>query len=239
MVERALKVNFPGLSETLEADDLSEVEDALLRKTVLEYLSAGNSFLRETFQLHMDNIISAAGIAKQRFNAGFKGMLASDSDVGVQLIRPGHILRDTTAAETPINGWRSSLVASGAFTTSTDYWIGYGTNNTTALNVSQYLLMLVVGFQFLQGNAPTVEELLLTVGNTNFPAIVLRQAWIADNVNRVRAVRVPPILVTPRQTVLGQVYSTDGGLQELAVLGLSFGPGRYLRRQTYAAADLP
>ena len=84
-----------------------------------------------------------------------------------------------------------------------------------------------------------MHEVLIQVGNTTYPVIVQRNAWVADNVNRIRATRFHPILAEPRQTVLGQVDSQVAGRQELVLLGLALGPGRYLRKRSYAAADLP
>ena len=84
-----------------------------------------------------------------------------------------------------------------------------------------------------------MEELYLQVGNITYPVIVVRHAWLADNPNRIRAARFHPILIEPRQAVLGQTRQTVAGTNELVLVGLAFGIGRYLRLQSYASGDLP
>lgn len=224
-------VEFAG--RQIEGETLTDEERSLLLSTVYNYLAGGNQFLLDTFRINEQSIIGAAMVAKDKFDAPIKGVLAGDSEVAVQLLRPGHILRTTSTTETPTNDWTVTLTADD------DYWIGFGTTNTSAINVSQYLTLLLLGISFSQGSNPVLEELLVQVGNTTYPVIVVRQSWAADNPNRVRAVRFHPILAEPRQTVLAQTYSIAAGSQELVLLGLALGPGRYLRKQTYAAADLP
>lgn len=230
-------VNFLG--KQLTGIDLTPGEKAILDRDVFELLAAGNSFLKETLELNRQNIYATVAVAKNKLDAPFGGILAPDNEVGVQLLRPGHILRDTTTAETPINTWDSNSIESGAFAAGNDYYIGSGSTNSTAAVVSQYLTLLLIGAAFTQGAAPVVQELYIQVGETTYPIIVLRHAWMADNQNQIRAVRFPPILIEPRQTVLAQVRAEYAGRQELVLLGLAFGTGRYLRKQSYAAADLP
>ena len=230
-------VNFLG--RQLEADPLNAGEKAILDRDIFEILATGSSFLKETLEVNRNNIYAAAGVAKRSQQKAFGGILAPDSEVGVSLLRPGHILRDTTTAETPINTWDSNSIESGAFVAGNDYYIGSGSTNSTAAIISQYLTLMLMGVVFTQGNAPIVQELYISVGETTYPVIVLRQSWMADNPNRIRATRFPPILIEPRQTISAQVRAEYTGRQELVLLGLAFGTGRYLRKQSYAAADLP
>lgn len=224
------KIYFAG--REVEGETLSDEEKSLLLKTVYDYIAFGNSWLLDTFKLNEKEIISTAMIAKKEFGA-IKGMLASDSEVAVQLLRPGHIKRTTTTAETPSNTWNFT------FTTAADYWIGFGTDNTTAVNISQYLVTVIFGAWWTQGAQPTIEEIYLQVGPTLYPIFVVRHGWLADNPNRIRAVRFHPILAENRMTVLGQTYGIAAGDQELVLVGLAMGPGRYLRKTSYVAADLP
>lgn len=231
------KVAFAG--REMDGETLEDLEKELLLKTVYSYIAGGNQFLLDTFKMNEEAIIGTAMVAKDKFDAPIKGMLGSDSEVAIQKLRPGHLLRDTTAAETPVNTWDSESIATGAFASGNDYWIGFGTSNTTAVNVSQYLVLLMFGISFTQGASPVVEEVLLKIGNTEYPVIVLRHSWQADNPNRIRTVRFHPLLAESRQTVLAQVRSIAAGRQELVMEGLAFGPGRYLRKQSYASTDLP
>ncbi|MDP2952397.1 MAG: hypothetical protein Q8O76_03675, partial [Chloroflexota bacterium] len=116
------RVEFAG--KQIDGEELSADERSLLFSTIYDYLAPPASFLHDLFKLNEKSIIGAAMVAKDKFDAPIKGMLGGDNEVGVQLLRPGHILRDTTTAETPINSWDSDSIASGAFTSGNDYFIG-------------------------------------------------------------------------------------------------------------------
>ena len=170
-------------------------------------------------------------VAKDKFDAPFTGMSAGDSEIGMQKIRPGQILRTTAASETPSNTWSFS------FTADADYWIGYGSNNTTAVNIDKDVLLLCLAMGFTQGSQPVVEEVLIKVGGTEYPVMVVRDAWTADNKFKVRAVPIRPFILVPKATCLGQTYSIAAGTNELVMYGLAFGMGRFLRKQEYTSVS--
>lgn len=226
-------------NQTYTGIELTPSEEALLERQVAAYLAEGDGYMAELYAMNIQNIKLAAQVAKYKLDAPFAGMLASDAEVGLQRIRPGHILRDTTTAETCINTWLSNSIESGAFVAGADYFIGFGSSNDEAANIDKEACVLLLGAEFSQGVSPVVEELLVQVGNITYPVIVLRDAWAADNKNRRRATRFHPILLEPKATVLGQVYSrAASSVQELRLLGVTFGYGRYLRKQTYSTPSL-
>ena len=212
--------------------DLTGEEEALLERHVKGFIGGESNYLRSLLNFNWQSIIGALQVAKEQFKQPFRGILATDSEIGVQLIRPGHVMRTTDTTETPANDWTFS------FTADEDYWVGFGTNNTTAANIDKELLLLLLGVQFTQGNQPTVEELYIQIGETVYAPYVIRQAWQADNPNRVRAQRIHPLLIEPKQTLLVQTYSILAGTNELVLLGLAFGPGRFLRKTSYTAVAL-
>ena len=218
------EVRFVG--EECVGAALTGDEKRLLLHRVYD-LASGTLFIRETFKLNEEAIIGAAEVAKDKLNAAFNGTSA-DSQVGVQLIRPGHVLRTTAATETASNTWNFP------FTAGADYWIGYGADNRAPVNVDKELLLLIMGVHFGQDSTPVVEELLIHVGETTYPLIVIRPAWAADD----RVTRFRPILAEPRQKVLGQTYSIAAGTNELALLGLTFGLERKLKLQSYSGISL-
>lgn len=211
--------------------ELTDNEQALLQHHLFDFMSYGNSFLQDLFRTNLGSILAAAAVAKEKFQAEFAGLLASDNQIGVQLIRPGHIKRTADTTETCTNTWVTT------FTAGDDYWIGYSTLNTTAINLDKEALVLPMGVMFTGGASPLVEEILVAVGETTYPSIVIRTAWAADNINRIQAARFHPILVEPKQTVLARVYTIGAGVNELVLLGLTFGYGRYLRKQTYSSVS--
>lgn len=225
-----VQVEFAGKQFT--GDSLSPKELAILHHHLDDYLAAGSSFLYDLFRLNLPSIEAAAAVAKDKFSSEFNGILAADNQIGFQHIRPGQILRTTGTTETPVNSWSFS------FAVTTDYWVGFSTNNTTAAHVDKECLLLPLGIAFTQGADPVVEELIIQVGETVYPVQVIRNAWLADNVYRVRATRIHPILIEPRQTVLIQTTELAAGTNEMVLLGLAFGFGRFLRSASYTAVAL-
>jgi hypothetical protein len=191
-----------------------------------------DSFHAKLFADNYQNVRAALQVAKAELGgAPFKGLFAGDSEIGMQVIRPGHILRSTSSTETPVNDWTVTLAAAS------DYWIGYDTNNTTAINIDKRLCVLPLAVSFTQGGNPQVEELYVQLGGTSYPVQVIRQSFFADNVNRIRAARIRPMIWKPKSRPLVQVYSIAASTQEMVLDGISFGLGDLLRTQIPASVQ--
>lgn len=214
-------------------EELSPAEASVLERDVFKNIAGGSSFLRSLFEDNREGIVGAAKIAKAYFKSPFAGMAASDGQFGVQQIRPGHIKRTTAATEAASNTWNFTFT-SGAGAD----WLGYSSNNRTALNIDKELLMLVLGVAFSQGGAPLVEEIRWQVGDRTYPETVIRNAWLADTPSQIRAARTYPMLLLPKDTLLATVTAFQTGDNELVVLGLSFGMGRFLRNTSYSSISL-
>jgi len=214
--------------ETLDTD-----ENNIVVSTVRDYIVGGCDELSKLFNLNMEAILLAAGVAKDKLAQAIRGQIAGDNEIGLTHIRPGHVLRTTSTTETPVNTW------SIGFTAGNQYWIGMGSTYATAMNISQYLVVLAFGLMFTQGATPTIEEVFPQVGNTLYPGIVVRNSWLGDNNSKVRIARFHPILMEARQTSLWSVNALQTLTNEMVLLGVTFGPGRYLRKTSYAASDLP
>lgn len=217
------KVEWEGEVYTRELLDADE--ERLLRTQLFGYLAANNSFLMELFRDMYPVIKYGAEVAKNDLKAVFRGLFAGDSEIGMSMIRPNHVLRTTGATETNTNDWTVTLTADD------DYWIGFGTNNTTAINIDKRLCVVPLGVWFTQGGNPTVEELYIQVGAVTYPVQVIRHAWVADNPHGVRACRIRPMIWKPKSRPLVQTYSINAAVQEMILVGVSFGMGDLLRTQ--------
>ena len=204
---------------------LLPAEEQLLKQQLYGVVGFNSALLMSLFKDNEEKILGAAQVAKAYFDAPYKGLSAGDSEFGMQLIRPQHILRSTAATEATAATW------SFTFTVNGDYYVGFGTDNTTAINVDKRLLMVVLAVAFTQGVLPTVEELLWQIGSTTYPVDVIRHAWLADNVNQVRYSRIRPKILVPKQTAIVQSWSIAAQVQELVIVGLSFAKGDLLRTQ--------
>ena len=209
--------------------ELTAFEMDVLQRQVLDRkgeIAFGNGFLQDLYQDNAALIIEACKAAKHAFgDVAFKGLFAGDSQFGVTPIQPAHVLRTTDATETAVNDWTRTFTADG------DYWIGYSTNNTTAINIDKRLLVLILGVAWSQGWAPIVEKIQFQIGNNIYPYQSVRHGWYSDNQHRIRAARLRPMILGPKDTVLAQIYSLVANDQEMELIGLSFAKGDLLRAQ--------
>jgi hypothetical protein len=213
-------------NDTFVGEELSPSEAALLEEQVLNVLAADSPLLKKLFAANMPKIRAALQVAKKELSAVFTGISAGDPEIGVSLIRAGHILRTTGGTETPSWDWSFS------FTAGNDYWIGYSTNNTTAINIDSRIgSIIMLGVVFTQGNSPVVEDLFFQVGPTTYPLQVIRQSWLGDADGDNRFARIRPLLVKAKDTLICQTRETLAGQNEMVMVGLTFATGFYLRLQ--------
>ena len=213
-------------NEEFNGVDLENKEQALLQKQLYGFIAPHNSFLEDLFKDNYANIVAGLQVAKSELGAApFRGMYAGDSELSMQLIRPAYVLRTTGATEAPANDWTFT------FTSGNDYWIGFGTDNTTAINVDKRACVVPLAVAWTQGGSPTVEEIYVQLGGTTYPVNVVRHGWYADNLNRVRVARIRPQIWRPKSRPLVQVRSISAASQELVLIGVAFVMGDLARTQ--------
>lgn len=216
-------------NEKLVGESLTTDEEKILEHQIKNFLASPGSFMAWLLNNNFDRIKGTLQVAKAKLEAPFVGMSAGDNEIGLQLIRAPYIVRTTATTEAGTNDWTFTFTDNG------DYWLGYSTNNTTALNIDKRLCLLWLGVAWTQGSAPIVEELLIQVGSTIYPVQNIRQGWLGDNQWNLRAVPIRPIILPPKSTLLVQSWSLGGGVQEMVVLGIAFGLGDLLRAQNPTA----
>ena len=205
---------------------LTVSEETLLQKQLYQFIAAHESFLEDLFKDNYNNIVAGLQVAKSELGAApFRGMYAGDSELAMQLIRSGYVRRTTGATETPDNDWTAT------FTSGNDYWIGFDTNNTTAINVDKRACIIPLAVAWTQGGLPTVEEIYVQLGGTTYPVNVIRHGWYADNPNQVRYARIRPQIWRPKSRPLVQVRSISAATQELVLVGIAFVMGDLARTQ--------
>jgi len=212
---------------------LEVAEEALLQKQLFGFIAPHSSFLEDLFRDNYANIVAGLQVAKSELSAApFRGMYAGDSELSMQLIRPGYVLRSTSATETPANDWTFT------FTAGNDYWIGFDTNNQTAINVDKRACIIPLAVAWTQGGLPTVEEIYVQLGGTTYPVNVIRHAWLSDNPNQVRVARIRPQIWRPKSRPLVQVRSISAATQELVLVGVAFVMGDLARNQAPTAVQV-
>ena len=213
-------------NEEFNGSDLAPEEETLLQKQLFGFIASHNSFLEDLFKDNYANIRAGLQVAKSELQAApFKGMFAGDSELAMQLIRPAYVIRTTGATETADNTW------SFTFTAGNDYWLGFGTDNSTAINVDKRACLIPLAVAWTQGGLPTVEEVYVQLGGTSYPVNVIRHGWYADNLNRVRYARIRPQIWRPKSRPLVQVRVLSASVQELVLVGIAFVMGDLARAQ--------
>ena len=213
-------------NEEFNGLDLAPEEETLLKKQLFGFIASHNSFLEDLFTDNYANIRAGLQVAKSELQAApFKGMFAGDSELAMQLIRPAYVTRTTDATETAANTW------SFTFSAGNDYWLGFGTDNTTAINVDKRACLIPLAVAWTQGGLPTVEEVYVQLGGTSYPVNVIRHGWYADNLNRVRYARIRPQIWRPKSRPLVQVRVLSASVQELVLVGIAFVMGDLARAQ--------
>lgn len=224
-------VVFEG--QEVNSQPLSPQEQALLTDQLLNVMAAGSAILHDIYASNLDRILAAAAVAKLQVGASFTGLSASDSELGMQHIRPGHIMRTTATTETPNNSWSFAQTSGTA-----QAFIGYSTSNGTAINIDKRAVIVPLAVGFSAGVQPVTEELYVQLGSTTYPVMVVRNAWLADNLNQVRIARLRPMIWPGRSQVLVQANNIAAQTQEMPFLGVTFGKGDFLRLTSYASVQL-
>jgi len=177
------------------------------------------------------HIFVAGQIIKKAMGLTFDGYMAGSDKMGFREIKPCDIMRTTATTETPSDTWSFSFAADE------DYWIGYGTDNSTAATIDKYIGMCIVGIANLS-DSQVVEQVKFKVGNIEYPPIVLKPTLtLADTPDRIPVKRIPTIILKPRDTVLGKAYSSDAATNELVLIGVTYGKGNKLQNFTVSSVE--
>jgi hypothetical protein len=210
-------------NEAYVGESLTDEEMKILTDQVFNIIAKDSDVLTSLYRDNQAKILGAAEVAKHELAAVFRGISAGDGEIGLNSIRAGYIKRSTSSTETPDWDWTF------AFAAGNDNWIGYDTNNATAVNIDSRLLVLWLAVMWTSGNSPVVEDLQFQIGGTTYPMESVRGAWVADNNNNIRIARIRPKMLPPKSTLLVSSRETNAGTNELVAIGLAFGTGAFLR----------
>lgn len=215
------KIDIMGVSHA--TGQVSPEEKALFEAVFNTMIGALTSEERALFKQRKDVIFAGLEIAKEAFNnKAFRGFNPADTDIGIQFIRPEHVNR--------VN-WEVDFTTAGA-------WVGYvndGTANDKPYSLSEDLLLVIIGMASLSG-VPKIDEDYVKVGKLEYSPYVLTSMKLRDNENRVAVYPTPTVVVEPKQAFLMQVRSYETGTDVVKPIGVVFGLGRTLNKQTITVA---
>jgi len=136
---RVIWENDSYVGQSLTPDEVATLED-----NVFNVIAKDSDDLTSLYRDNWGKIQGALQVAKDQLSATYGGFSASDGEIGVSMIRPGHLLRDANGTETAnFQNWTRTFTADG------DYWIGYDATHTTAINVDSRIgAILILGVYF-------------------------------------------------------------------------------------------
>ncbi len=224
-------VNVDGVDWTAEPFSEEEVKQWVVQ---FNRYFATDDPIGKLFNDRRGHLFAAARIAKSKLAGSpvFAGVEGPSNALLFQELQAWHILRTTGATETPSKSWIMSL------TVDEDYWIGYNTDNLSAINIDKELLVVPIAVADLTTNR-AVRSLKIKVGDVDRKPIGIKRLHVAPVGYRVPVIPIPTLILPPKETVLGKVYSdaavTSG---DLFLIGLTYGLGSKLTLQYKTTVDL-
>jgi len=240
----------------IDRTPLKDSEMRLLLRELNRMMTMTQSTIhRKLLTYHIGYVVYAAEAAKKYFEPkSFGGRSASDTEFGLDFIRPGMVGLNTqplykgkvAAANTPIPDWGKTYPNppdSGANPTDPcpqgwNEWV-VGETAGEPYKMRQDALIVVTALdnltQKLQGTPPlTVAVKPVLMNGEVRPVMTLRPMLIGD----MEAMVLPsPWLLLPETDVRIQTQIRDAGVDHLAMYGVAFGTGNYLKKTDIYVAD--
>lgn len=224
-VQNPEEVSFvAGSGASLDYDDLTAAELAVLTRDLRRLASGTTSLQREIGNLYMEDLdtyIWAAAIAKKQLAVPFRGLLANSSgQFGFQPIRSAYILSgnpQTWIKNQSSTGWSASAFDVNLATSSGNL---PNTQNRVILCAPRLANYAVT---------PKVNGIRFTVGPTTYPVQVLD--WYKTT-NLYIAKNIGALLVSKNGTFTADQLVEFTGQDGTALFGLAFGTGDWLTYET-------
>lgn len=198
---------------------------------------------RARYVLGLIGLIKMSGVGGAT-NARFKGFNPADNELGLQLIRPGHVGLATIIGVVNYNNWIWGPGAPGGG--------GVAAPNSHAVGVSSWNNWIgTLAAPFRMGGAlgscgliymalvsldaaPIVAEERDVIGQrADLNPVDTRRLAIFDNENETTVYPIPTGIVPPRIGLFKELNLDIAGETEIALGGFTCGLGRYLRWRIY------
>ncbi len=220
-------------------------------ESFLNVLNSVSSIERAIYVQRARYVMGLIGLVKMSgaggaTNARFKGFNPADNELGIQLIRPGHVGLATAIAGITYNNWIWGPGAAGgggaAFpnahavgVSNWNNWIGTLAapfRMGGALGSAGLIYMALVS----NDGAPITSEVRDQIGQrADLNPVDVRRLAIFDNENQTQVYPIPTGIVPPRIGLFKELNLDRSGETEIALGGFTVGLGRYLRWRTYDA----
>ena len=179
--------------------------------------------VNDVMQDHKGSIFEACEIAKYQLEASFGGANANTNEFGWAAIQPNFLNASTAVYST--STW-VKYYATSHVTTRWNDWIG---SSTTALKLSKYATMIIVGFAD-PIDVPKVDAILAKIKGRDYPIWYLNEHF--EETDYHVAELPTPIVIEREQELYLQALVGRAGKDLLRPIGVYFGKGDHLRSKT-------
>lgn len=231
----------------IERTPLKDNEMRLLLRELNRMMTMTQSTIhRKLLTYHIGYIVYAAEAAKKYFEPkSFGGRSASDTEFGLDFIRPGMVGLNTTGLyvghpdAVPVPDW--SQTYTDEIDSTNQGWVDWiaGSNPGDSYKMREDCLIVCTSLdnltQKLYGTPPLAVAIKPSLMNGEArPVITTRPMLIGD----MEAMVLPsPWLLLPETDVRIQKQIRDVGKDCLAMYGIAFGTGNYLKKTDIFDAD--
>ena len=223
--------------------ELAALSEEELRTLTLEFGTLISNRRSNYGLMLLDNsnaVLAGVRAAKKKISGSpvFRGSMASSNELGMQLLRPGHIRRvNDNATETADNTWEFTATKSTT-AASNQSWLGYGAADyNTALSIDKRALMVVMGIVGYGSTCP-FSEIQIKQGMTDYVVETLEPfLYNADSPEQIPISRIRTRILPPRETLLAKIRSRMAGTYEVGLVGVAIGTGAYMKADYYAAPE--
>lgn len=186
--------------------------------------------LNDLYAKNLPAVKAAAQVAKAKLgNIMFGGGRADSTELTMDFIRPGHIMRTTSTTETAENTWDFT------YTAGSDQFLGYGTGYATSSKVDQDALIVIFGWAN-ESIDNEINAIQLTVGNNDRPYRAFDMVNLAD-ADLGYILPTPVEILMPKVSFSGLAHVKNPGVQRLRPIGITFSTGEFSRNNTYGAVN--
>ena len=240
----------PGKEFKVDRTPLTDDEMRMLMRELNRMMVMTNSTIqRKLLTYHIAYVVFAAEVAKKYFEPkSFGGRMPADTQYGLDSIRPAALGLNTTGlvpsttpktTSIPVSDWGIQYTDEvDASDQGFNHWI-CGSTAAANYTIKEDSLMIITALvnytRDLKGTAPLATAIKPNLLNgEEKPVITLTPMYIGDMPAMVLPV---PWLLIPKTELRVQKQIRGNGMDCLALFGIEFGTGTFLKKENQFNAD--
>jgi hypothetical protein len=205
----------------LPETQLTTEELDIFHRQIRQLVGTVDSVERRIILDNIETIIAGIQAIKHKLNNPyFAGLNPHDAEIGMSLIRPGHVKSE----DKPRTNWSIKL------NEGYQDWLFGAPGQPFIVGDDHGIIALYIKSFAVE---PKISEMIIKFGRIELIPIDVRSIVFGDNENHVKITPIPPILVMPKEGLHIRISADKAGNDELALGGITAGLGRYLRKESY------